>query len=355
MVLEYKRLDRKKILLSLALYLITIIIPLVFILFSPNLSLRIRTVSIFATQETQLNINQFIREDGVSALDPLISRLFHNKIIGYSSQFLQNYAKHFSFDFLFGDNGFPERYRVPSIGLLYLFELPFLLFGIWKIFYEQKRLGIILIGWILLAPLGSALTFDDVPNLQRTLIVFPALSIVCAYGIERFFSLVQNKTKRFVLIILIPFAFYNIAFYLHQYYFHVNKYRPWYRNDGYKELVQKVNLLLPSYKKAVITNRESAPAIFFLFFGRYDPLTFQKETRYANVQDFDRVNFGRYVFSTEECPLKAVVEKGRIVPTGEKDVLYVNSSLCKSIKGTRIIDRIKRADNSQAFTILDMQ
>lgn len=300
------QITKKRIVLIIAMFLLTIVAPLCLILSSKNLSLRIRTVSILAGSETQLTLDEQIREDGVEKTNNVITRIFHNKLIGYSNEVLGNYFKHFSYSFLFTDQGFPDRYRVPLFGLLYLFELPLLILGLWYLLNTDKKNLVFLIGWILFAPIGSSLTFDDVPNVQRTLIIFPALSIISALGLLYVLSKI-NKNKFFGKIILglvSIILIFSISSYLHQYYVHVNKYRPWYRNDGYKKLVKEVNNLMPFYERAVVTNRESAPTIFFLFYGKYNPKTFQEETKNTTMHDFDRINFGKFEFSQEECPLK---------------------------------------------------
>lgn len=342
-----KNLNATKIKYLTLLFFTIIIVPLFIILFSKELSLRIRTVSIFSTNQTQLVIDEQIRGDGVSNVSRFIAKSMHNKPLAYASQFLQNYFKHFSYEFLFTDSGFPDRYRVPLAGILYIFELPLLVAGIWFLFQSNKKIGTFLIFWVFLAPIGSALTFDDVPNLQRTLVVFPALSIISAFGLLNIILLIKKNKKILILSIAIVFSVitYSFLFYLHQYYIHMNMYRPWYRQDGYKELVEKVNNFLPGYKKAVITNYESAPTIFFLFYNKYNPTLFQKQTNGSKLRDFDRIDFGNYEFSQEQCPLK-------IAKNEEKNILYVNSSLCPIPKNARVLFLIKRTDNSAAWQTL---
>lgn len=350
------KMDKKRVTAVVVLSLVTVFLPLLLILSSHRLSLRIRTVSIFATAFTQLTIDEQIREDGVSHVAPTIARVFHNKLTGYTTQFVKNYFAHFSFDFLFTDRGLPSRYRVPNVGLLYAFELPLLLLGIWTLLSKRKKEGTLLVSWLLLAPIGSALTFDDVPNLQRTVIVFPALSMVVATGgYELFFFLKKQKKIVFYtsLIASIVFAVYNTAFYLHQYYIHERLHQPWHRHEGYKELVQKVNAILPQYKKAIITNSESGPAIFFLFYSQYDPKMFQNETKNARTQDFDRVNFAKYEFSEEECPLTIGTEDS-MTSEERKALLFVNHGVCPMTQAQhlRVVEDIARSDGSVVFRIL---
>lgn len=349
------KMGKGRIILSVTLFVLLIILPLFVTLFSKDLSLRIRTVSVFSTGGTQLILDQQIREDGTQGTSSPITRVFHNKFEGYLAQFLDNYFKHFSYDFLFTDQGFPDRYRVPLAGLLYVFELPFLIFGTWKLIEKESKVGLFLVAWVLLVPVGSALTFDDIPNLQRTLIFFPALSIIVAYGLLSIFILICNKEifSKIILFAAVPIVSYGIFFYLHQYYVHENLYRPWYRHDGYKALVAKVNGLLPLYKKAVVTDRESAPTIFFLFYTKFDPSLFQKETKNSTFHDFDRIGFAKYEFTQEECPVRAMRKGSIIVTAGEKGILYVNSGLCKVPDNVEVLYTIKRADSSIVFRVID--
>ena len=350
LILLYSSFKNKRISIIkvLILLFVTILLPLFVIFNSKDLSLRIRTVSIFATAETQLTIDEQIRTDGVFNIPVSLTRIFHNKPTMYAQQFLENYFSHFSYNFLVTDKGLPDRYRVPLVGLLYILELPLILLGIFKLIKEDRKLSILLIGWIAIVPIGSALTFDDIPNLQRTLIVFPALSIIEAFGLLQLMDFIKrNYWLKISGAILALIFIYNLVFYLHQYYTHASRYRPWYRQDGYKELVEKVNKLLEKDKRAIITDRESAPTIFFLFYSKYSPIEFQKETKNTKMKDFDRISFGQYEFSQEECPLKAA-ENGRLMK--EKDIIYVNSGLCKELS-IATNAQIKRRDDSVAFKI----
>lgn len=347
----------KQFITPLLLYVVAILVPVIIILMSPALSLRLRTVSLFASQNTQLSLDEYIREDGMQKAGTVASRLFHNKVTGYIPQFLENYASHFSYEFLFTDKGLPDRYRVPNIGLLYLVELPFLLIGLASLIKKPGKEGALIIGLILLAPIGSALTFDDIPNLQRTVFIEPALAIVSALGlISAVLYLKSNVTAHIYtvgLAILTALCLYNFVFYMHQYFVHLPVHKPWYRHEGYAQLVGEVHTLLPPYTKAVVTNRESAPAIFFLFYSQYDPAKFQIEAKHGQTTDLDRVNFGPYEFSQEECPLRLDPKTKEL--TGQNDILYVDYGTCKITEGMNVLKEVRRGDQSLVFSILNRQ
>lgn len=350
-----RKVDKKNLILKI-IYIAAIFIPVIFSFLSPTISLRVRSLSVTNHSDVELVLDEKIREDGVVQLPPLVTRFFHNKIIGYSSKFVENYTSHFSYDFLFTDKGYPDRYRVPLMGLMYITDLIFALLGLiilLKNFTWQRSFILI---WITLAPIGSSMSQGDVPNLQRILYVFPALSMVISIGFLSLLSYLKTSRalKSLFLGLCICFT-YQFLFYLHEYYIHSKVYRPWYRNYGYKKLVKETNNLLPSYKKAVITTMESSPAIFFLFYSNYNPQKYLDETKNRNIKDYDRANFSNYEFSQEQCPLVSKTEQGTLSISGKKGVLYVNSGLCRTDDSKfKIIKEINRSDNSAVFDILSL-
>jgi len=284
-------------------------------------------------------------------LPTFIARTFHNKISGYSLLFLDNYFSHLSFDFLFSDGGLPERFKIPNTGLLYIYQLPLIVIAFSFLYQKNSKINIFLFGWIGISLLGSALAFDDVPNLQRTLISAPAFAILSGYGAFIIFD--KFKKKRYFFLLssaLCIIAVFSLFYFLVQYFIQGKVYRTWYRQDGYRQLVKETNQLLPNYTKAIITTRETAPTIFFLFYSRYDPKSFQKETKNLDIRNSDHVSFYKYEFMDEECPLRIDDKTKKI--TGKKEILYINSSLCnQKIPGAKLLSKIRRVDGSEAFHI----
>jgi 4-amino-4-deoxy-L-arabinose transferase-like glycosyltransferase len=351
---------KKQIPMALICYGVCIVLPVISILLSPTLATRMKTVSLWSTKETQLVIEEQIREDGVRGVPPLLSRIVHNKVIGYTETFLQNYFLHLSYSFLFTDSGLPDRYRVPNAGLLYIFMLPLLGISAITIFTHYVRQGVLLSGWVLISIIGSALTFDDIPNLQRTLLVFPALSIFMAFGLEKLLALKKTYALHGLLLVFTFLPFIEIYRYMHHYYVQQLVHRPWYRQEGYKELVGMIQKLKNNYTKIVITNRETAPTIFFLFYTQYDPKKFQEETKHSTFRDFDRINFSNYTFTTDECPIHETTyfdqQKQRMIIEchGETETLYINSGVCRIPKTcANILHTVKRGDQTAVFQIIE--
>ncbi len=353
-LIEIKSVIKNK--LQIILYLLFIVLPVVLIILSPSLSWRIQTLSIFHHPETKLVIQEQLTNDGVLEVPRLVSRAMHNKLTGYSLLFLDNYFSHLSYGFLFSDEGFPDRFRIPGTGLLYVFQLPLLLISFVLLYNKYRKISYFLFGWVGIAMLGSALTYDDIPNLQRTLIAVPAFAILSGYGISVLIDNFKNK-KYFLPLTLVPalIIVFSLSYFLVQYFTQGRVYMTWNRQDGYKELVKKTEELMPNYERAVITGRETGSTLLFLFYSKADPLEFQKASRRIDMSRTDRISYGNFEFSEEECPLRFDEKKQEL--TGQKNVLYVNSGLCeKNIPGTNLLYVIKRAGGfSEAFHILKVK
>ncbi len=299
-----KHIAKRYLVFSGILYVLCIVLPLLFIIKSPILSLRIQSLSVFKSPHAQLKVDEAIREDGGKFVPSKFTRLLHNKAIGYGNEIINNYVSHFSFDFLFRDKALPTRMTIFGAGNLYMVELIFILLGIYIIVTRRSRYHLLIGLWILIAPIGSALTYDDVPNMQRTLLMQPALSILIAFGI---YALCEKM--RSVKYLMVPMLFltivylFNMVQYLDAYYIHQPIQSAQFRNAGYSELVSEIAKQKDTYKKIIITNAESAPSVFFLFFTAYDPGRYQKESINTDKNKSDSINFSMYEFESDDCPL----------------------------------------------------
>src|SRR5581483_1590926 len=132
-LLIYKReflLKPKKFLVGAFILGIVISLPMLSFLISNKNSLeRARGVSIFSEQVSrvfaQRSLVDFQNKD-------LLGSFFDNRRIFFTKSIVSGYLSHYDLNWLFirGDLG---RHHAPNMALLYLFELPFVLVGIYKL------------------------------------------------------------------------------------------------------------------------------------------------------------------------------------------------------------------------------
>ncbi len=205
--------------------------------------------------------------------------LFDNRRIVYAKTLIDGYISHFSLRWLFlvGDN---DRHHAPDNGLLYLWELPFFLWGIYAVWRNGGRLASLLLSWILITPIAASPT-SETPHAIRTLVALPALQICTALGIVAFMGKLQETRKRLsgvlrwlpvvVLCVVGGFVIINTVFYLHMYHTHLNHEYPKFWQYGYEQAVRYAEAHKEKYDKIIVSTSLEQPHMFFLFYTKYDP------------------------------------------------------------------------------------
>lgn len=241
-----------------------------------------------------------------------IARLFHNKLLGYGREFLRQYSIYFSGDFLFIKGGKSEAYAVPEQGLLYLSFIVPLIFFILKLsnaewVQKYKTNLILLIYFILISPIPSALTIIDAPNIQRSILLGLFLSIPIGVGLSYMMEL-SNKKKYLFGIFAFIISF-EMALFWHNYTVHTDSFTSMYRNDGQKELIS----YLKNYnEKTVYLPTYGTMSMYYLFYTNdFSPLyagTFKHDVK------ADRIKNVRFLDT--DCPsevMKGKLKQGEVV------------------------------------------
>lgn len=306
---------------------------------------RFKQVSVFNSLGTRLIMEEQIREDGVMGTNVIITRLFHNKIMSNLSAYASNYLEYFSGDFLFIKGGLPIWLRIDGFGLVYIVELPFLLIGLILLLVSKNKMYKIPLLWLLIAPLAAAMTVDDIPNIRRSLVMLPMIEIISAFG---FLSILQNRKKLLkvsVIAIIVVFLTYYFTSFMHQYFVHAKVHRPWYRNNGFGEMIRTVNKSANGYDKILITKGAGGIYPLILFYTKFAPREYQKSLK----KDGEYTGFGKFFFVPQNCPS---VDKDNRFPKGR--FIYVDNGTCpdNNALGDEKKTFINREDGTRAFRIV---
>ncbi|MBU1499599.1 hypothetical protein KKE48_01885, partial [Patescibacteria group bacterium] len=271
-----------------------------------------------------------------------LTRTFHNKPLEFSVDIIRRYASHFDLDYLFfqGDPNRP-RYRVPDTGQNLWVTFPFFFIGLYLL--VKKRHWPILI-WLLFAPVASAITFET-PSAFRSLLMVIPLAVTIGLGLA---FTIKLSLRIFPWLLGLVFIF-NLGQYLDAYFIHAPVHQPYEWQGGYKELVKRVNELMPNYDRALITDSRGTAYIYFLFYNQYDPAKWQDQALQA-VTAPDKFGFttmahlDNLYFIGETCPAK----------TPEDRVLYVCTEANHPKAGfTQFKDTINFDDGQPAFVLFE--
>lgn len=258
---------------------------------------RFQETSAFATLDPIVESNQKIEEDGTSRL----SKLIHHRFLEYSRIFLNNYFTYFNGRYLFLSGDENPRHSTQEFGELYHWELVTLILGIIILLKNIKRKSsLLIIGWLLLAPIPGAITKTN-PHSLRTILSLPAFIIVSAIGLTQIIKVIKNIklpsiTHYSLLITLFLLLFTEFILYLHFYYSHYPKIHSDQWQYGYKEAILYIKNNQEKYNSIYLTEKYGRAYMYYLFFNQLEPTKIQAFIEPfktdPNIRKLDKVNFG---------------------------------------------------------------
>jgi len=251
-------------------------------------------------------INRINESRNASDLNPFFARLAHNKLTYFVPEATKNYFSHFNPRFLFSGGGDHYQFSLPDFWLINPILAPFFLIGL---FYLLKQLRtrksksltfIILITWLLAAPLPSAIT-RDAPHVLRSIALFPVIEIISFLGLYQATLFFKNKKSKIVSALPLSIALSTIvtfACFVKMYSLYRLNY-DWVWQSGYKEAVEYIKENYDQYDQIWITKKYGEPHEFILFHWPWDPSSYQNDPQkvwdyHANwywVDAFDKFRF----------------------------------------------------------------
>lgn len=299
------------------------IVLLIPIITSISGQLRYKGTTIFADVSPQYRAAQLIAQDEKQG-QLTIGKIFHNRRLAYVPILIDNYLSHFRPNFLFTTADM-DRHHAPEIGLLFLWDLPFILAGIYFLIRKDFdfKAKIIVFWWFLIAPIASSVTWG-VPHSLRSEIYLPTYQIFIAIGV---FTLLKKKT------LAIPIAFLlllNFGFYLHQYYVHmpIEYSKAWLY--GRKEAAEFTDSVKHQYDRVIVSTKLEQPHEFWLYYLKYDPKKYLAEGGTVSGGYLeDRNKFDKYFFKPIEYDMQRTGAKTLFVAIPEE--LPTSAKVLKTI------------------------
>jgi len=301
----------KKYLIISVLALVLIAVPMISYTFTnANALERAKGVSVFSQS------SQLLEENSKKLLEDkknhdYLGLVLDNRRIVFAKTVIQGYLSHYDLNWLFV-KGDIARHHAPSMGLLYLFELPFLFIGIYTLFFGKydKKIKLFIFSWFLIAPIPASIT-SGVPHAVRTLNFLPTFQIFTAIGVIFALQKISNITrstssgqiskihiKYLIFSLCILFFIFNFLYYIDQYFVQQNYFNATEWQYGYAKAIPQIQKIEKNYNKIVVSNRPPMDQsyMFFLFYLKYPPDLYQKEAQNASGGFREDHKFGKYEF-----------------------------------------------------------
>ncbi len=228
----------------------------------------------------------------------LLERRLHDPRLGFAHRAALNYYQGFSNVFwLEKGRGFESN--VEGFGNLLLYEPVLIIIGVLVLMWKRSKVGLLLIGWVVLGPISSTFTKDVTSTrLMHMVVPFVFLEAVgIRYLVWELVPKLRVGALRIlaVLIILAPMVYFNVL-YFDAYFRHMSAYSGRWWQNGYSELIKLTNKY--PQKQVYMVGKWDFSYIHFVFWNRYDPAMFQKTAKrevgiynFNTVTDFDRYHF----------------------------------------------------------------
>lgn len=250
-----------------------------------------------------------------------IGLIINNRRIIYAETFAKNYLVHFDPNWLFV-KGDLARHHPPGMGVLYYWDLPFILLGIWFLIRTKlvgRKIKFLIFGWFILAPIPAAFTFD-VPHAARDLNVLPMFQIFTALGVFNLFSYIKNKDSKKLFkfsagVVSILFLI-NFSYYFYQYFTRLNYLYSGDWQYGYKQAISEIEKVQGNYSQIIVSNEVPMDQsyMFFLFYLKYPPKLYQEQGSRKNFNKFvfRHINFAK----DSKIPNTLIVGSSKDIPNG---------------------------------------
>lgn len=211
------------------------------------------------------------------------SQLIHNRRTVYASAFLDNYLDYFNLDYLFVTAKNIRYFYTNNVGLFYLLELPFVLYGLYILIKRRDKPDLLILALLLIGPIPAAITLGS-PFPHRALLTILSIQLISAIGVATFLSnFINSKSNslrpaRTIIALLCITYGAGVYFFIHQYFIHSpREFTSEFDNGAWfstvRDVIPKVNQYKEKYDKVVFTWSQGklVPPIYFLFYNQIDP------------------------------------------------------------------------------------
>ncbi len=280
---EVLKFDRKILIKAVGVgFLVSI--PVILTLFSGRAG-RLKVFSVFSYRRPSEYLETQLAQGGEKVGD-LTYYLFHSEVFNITRGIMGRYFNHFSGRFLFFEGDWQNpRHSTPNQGVLLMADLIFVVLGgVYLIKLPDKRTRWFIFLWLVLAPLPSALSRDQVHAVRSFNLVIPYV-LLASLGIKT----LLKKSNLSKLIVVGLYAC-SLIYFLDALFVHLPIHDSQYWEYGYKQAVEIVEKEKGNWDKVHFRQSFAQPYIYYLFFTKYPPADYQKQ---ANLVESEYGDVGR--------------------------------------------------------------
>ncbi len=326
-----------------------VLFPFLKATFSENALIRFSGTNVFKANEGRFIERSFLLDKAVKEND-FIGQVLYNRRVLAGQIIAEGYLSHFNPVWLF-TNANEDKHKVPDLGLLYIWVLPFSMMGIYALIrygFDIRTKQIIFL-WFLLAPVAASIT-TEVPHALRSFVFLPTWQIFASLGAIFTISLLRNDSLRKLSVAVFALVVFFSTQYFYRQYFYIF---PVQQTSSFQySISQAIPFVLEnqeSYEKVIFSNydRLYQSYMFFLFYSKYNPNLYQKQGGTVSGGYSQTHEFGKYEFR----PINISQEKKGNLYVGNYYDFNLPDGKLKPIKVLKIIENLKGEKRIKIITI----
>ncbi|EKD86804.1 MAG: glycosyl transferase family 39 [uncultured bacterium] len=277
-LLYFRKLLRTKMHVVIAGFLgVLIIIPVIISSFDDNALIRFKGTSLMGNSPAYFEkVSERYFKDKTDG--NLLGYVFDNRKAASILLLSNAHLSHFSPNWLFFNEG-EDPFKTPTLGLLYLFELPLIFVSL--LFLLRSGISIksilFLASWALIAVLPGSVT-TGYPHAMRAYALLPIPQILAAIGFLSILIFLKEKRLQFLFAsssLLV--ATISVLWFFHSYFYLLPRELSQQFQFGVINALNQIRTMEGDYKQIVVSNKDALfeSYMFYLFSNKYDPGIYQ--------------------------------------------------------------------------------
>lgn len=233
--------------------------------------------------------------------NPLLSKMLFNNLFLNLWVYVIHCIAYLSVPFFFLTGSSHGNHGIGNVGQFYVFELVFILWGVYELLKNKEPWRIVIFGWFVVVVFVAAIT-REAPHATRSFFLLIPLTIISAYGIMTFVTFLiklQKKHQIVIIAVVLAIAIYSIGYYFTSYYlrFPTIYAKSWRVAD--KDVALYLKAHENEYDHIIIDSNAGLIYSSLLFYQKYSPTDFHKtQQRFPDDSEgFSAVkSFGKYEY-----------------------------------------------------------
>lgn len=245
-------------------------------------------------------------------------------------ELFQNIQNQFSSKFLIGgSDSVGLRHLTPGSGIIYVVELPFLIFGVVRLIQLRSRNALLILVWVVIGMMPALLSHQT-PHAVRSLLMIPGLQLITGFGFvswsEKVFDR-KSAIRKLLVALPVLLLIVGISNYLQSYYDVYAKNSAREFQFGYRQALELASDLGRTRDKIIVTDTYGQPYVYVLLTNQITPEEFLAGAL-ANYEfhsiswPYNKPN-SVLVGTPEEIPPNDPLVEGLITIPGTNEVIFV--------------------------------